>query len=135
MLPSVIASASSGARRALSSPALSFSTPAAVLQSGRKRSNPIKPEQRRQVVRGAMIPMVGIAGKALVSGTVIGEGVLGLVGQNNHELELLAHAGALLLLFAVGIELSLGTSRLNRFSEFMKLAYHFICIDNNGTSP
>ena len=71
MLPSVIASASSGARRALSSPALSFSTPAAVLQSGRKRSNPIKPEQRRQVVRGAMIPMVGIAGKALVSGTVI----------------------------------------------------------------
>ncbi len=43
----------------------------------------------------------------LVIGALIGEGSLGLVSQDNHELELLAHTGALLLLFSVGIELSL----------------------------
>jgi CPA2 family monovalent cation:H+ antiporter-2 len=43
----------------------------------------------------------------LVVGAVIGAGVLDLVAQESHELEYLANAGALLLLFSIGIELSL----------------------------
>lgn len=43
----------------------------------------------------------------LVVGALIGGGVLGLVTQENHEVEYLARAGALLLLFSVGIEFSL----------------------------
>jgi len=37
----------------------------------------------------------------LIIGAVIGEGGLGLVSQGHHELEFLARAGALLLLFSV----------------------------------
>ncbi len=52
----------------------------------------------------------------LVVGAVIGEGGLGFVSQENHELEYLARAGALFLLFAVGIEFSLEVLfRLSRF--------------------
>ena len=52
----------------------------------------------------------------LVIGAVIGEGGLELVSQVNHELEYLARAGALLLLFAVAIEFSLEELfRLGRF--------------------
>lgn len=43
----------------------------------------------------------------LVVGGIIGNGGLDWVTQSNHELDLLAHAGALLLLFSVGLELSL----------------------------
>ena len=43
----------------------------------------------------------------LVVGAILGEGALNLVTQENHELEYLARAGALLLLFSVGIEFSL----------------------------
>jgi CPA2 family monovalent cation:H+ antiporter-2 len=52
----------------------------------------------------------------LVVGAMIGSGALGLVTQENHELEYLARAGALLLLFAVGIEFSLEELlRMRRF--------------------
>ena len=52
----------------------------------------------------------------LLIGAVIGQGVLGFVSQENHELEYLAEAGALLLLFAVGIEFSI--EELVRLSRF-----------------
>ena len=39
----------------------------------------------------------------LVAGAVLGEGVLGLLGSESHEFENLAHIGALLLLFAIGL--------------------------------
>ena len=50
----------------------------------------------------------------LMIGAIIGQGMLGFVSQEHHELEYLAQAGALLLLFAVGIEFSL--------DELMRLA-------------
>lgn len=53
----------------------------------------------------------------LIVGAVIGRGGLGLVDGSSHELEVLAEAGALLLLFAVGIEFS--------FSELAKLGRFF----------
>jgi len=43
----------------------------------------------------------------LVVGALIGTGALGLVAQEHRELEYMARAGALLLLFSVGIEFSL----------------------------
>ncbi len=53
----------------------------------------------------------------LMIGAIIGQGVLGIVSQEHHELEYLARAGALLLLFAVGIEFSLEELvRLSRYS-------------------
>ena len=52
----------------------------------------------------------------LVVGAVIGEGGMRLVSQQNHELEYLARAGALLLLFSVGIEFSL--EELFRLSRY-----------------
>ncbi|MCA9132594.1 MAG: cation:proton antiporter [Planctomycetales bacterium] len=52
----------------------------------------------------------------LVVGGVIGQGVLNLVPRENHELEMLARGGALLLLFSVGIEFSL--EELRRLSRF-----------------
>jgi len=42
----------------------------------------------------------------LVIGAVVGRGGLGLIEDPGHELELIAEAGALLLLFSVGIEFS-----------------------------
>lgn len=54
----------------------------------------------------------------LVFGAVIGNGVLGWVTQENHELEYLARAGALLLLFSVGIEFSL--------EELVRLGRYFL---------
>ncbi|MEX0818723.1 MAG: cation:proton antiporter, partial [Pirellulaceae bacterium] len=52
----------------------------------------------------------------LVIGAVIGKGGLGFVSQEHHELEYLATAGALLLLFSVGIEFSMEElSRLSRY--------------------
>lgn len=52
----------------------------------------------------------------LVVGALIGTGGFGLVLHQQHELEYLAEAGALLLLFAVGIEFSLDELvRLSRF--------------------
>lgn len=56
-----------------------------------------------------------IAGYFIV-GIVIGKGGFDLVAQNHHELEFLAEAGAMLLLFSVGIEFSFGELvRLSRF--------------------
>lgn len=52
----------------------------------------------------------------LVVGALIGTGALGLVTQEHHELEYLARAGALLLLFSVGIAFSL--EELVRFSRY-----------------
>lgn len=54
----------------------------------------------------------------LVVGGLIGNGVLGLVTQENHELEYLARSGALLLLFSVGIEFSL--------EELVRLSRYFL---------
>jgi len=52
----------------------------------------------------------------LIVGAMIGSGGLRLVAQGEHELEYLARAGALLLLFSVGIEFSLDEFfRLRRF--------------------
>ena len=52
----------------------------------------------------------------LVIGGLLGQGCLGLVAQDDHELELMAEAGALLLLFAVGLEFSIEQLvRLRRF--------------------
>lgn len=53
----------------------------------------------------------------LVVGSLLGSGGFGLVQENRHELELLAEAGALLLLFAVGIEFSV--------DELVKLLRYF----------
>jgi len=52
----------------------------------------------------------------LLAGAVIGHGGLGLVAKGGEEIELLAHAGALLLLFAIGIEFSL--EELVRLSRY-----------------
>lgn len=52
----------------------------------------------------------------LIVGTVIGHGGLSLITQENHEIEYLARAGALLLLFAIGIEFSL--EELVRLSRY-----------------
>ena len=53
----------------------------------------------------------------LVVGGLIGQGGLGLVSQHSHELEYLARTGALLLLFAIGIEFSIDElARLSRFA-------------------
>ncbi len=52
----------------------------------------------------------------LLVGALIGDGTLGWVTQENRELEYLARGGALLMLFAVGIEFSLEELvRLRRF--------------------
>jgi CPA2 family monovalent cation:H+ antiporter-2 len=55
----------------------------------------------------------------LLVGAVIGTGGLGLVSQGHHELEILARAGILLLLFAIGIEFSL--EELVRLSRYFFL--------------
>jgi CPA2 family monovalent cation:H+ antiporter-2 len=52
----------------------------------------------------------------LLAGAVIGRGGLGLVAEDAKEIEHLAHAGALLLLFAIGIEFSL--EKLLRLSHY-----------------
>ena len=52
----------------------------------------------------------------LLAGAVIGRGGLGLVAEHTEEIEYLAHAGALLLLFAIGIEFSL--EELVRLSRY-----------------
>jgi CPA2 family monovalent cation:H+ antiporter-2 len=54
----------------------------------------------------------------LVVGGLIGNGALGLVTQENHELEYLARTGALLLLFSVGIEFSI--------EELFRLSRYFL---------
>jgi len=52
----------------------------------------------------------------LLAGAIIGRGGLGLVAGDVKELEHLAHVGALLLLFAIGIEFSLEElARLSRY--------------------
>ncbi len=52
----------------------------------------------------------------LVVGAVIGAGGLSLVTQEHHEVEWVARTGALLLLFAIGMEFSLG--ELRRLSKY-----------------
>ena len=52
----------------------------------------------------------------LLAGAVVGRGGFGLVAENTEEIEYLAHAGALLLLFAIGIEFSL--EELVRLSRY-----------------
>ncbi len=58
---------------------------------------------------GAICKRVGVSMLVgyLIVGALIGEGGLGLVSQDHHELEYLARAGALFLLFSVGIEFTL----------------------------
>ena len=71
--------------------------------------------------------MFGVAAKRLgfsmlvgylLAGALIGQGGLGLVAEDAEELEHLAYAGALLLLFAIGIEFSL--------EELVRLARYFL---------
>ncbi|MEZ6055573.1 MAG: cation:proton antiporter [Planctomycetaceae bacterium] len=71
-------------------------------------------------VAGAVCKRLGISMLVgyLVVGGVIGEGGFGLVTQESHELEYLAKAGALLLLFSVGIEFS--------FDELKRMLRHFL---------
>jgi len=52
----------------------------------------------------------------LLAGAVVGQGGFGLVAEDAQEIEYLAHAGALLLLFAIGIEFSL--EELVRLSRY-----------------
>lgn len=52
----------------------------------------------------------------LLAGAVVGQGGLGLIAGDVKEIEHLAHAGALLLLFAIGIEFSL--EELFRLSRY-----------------
>ncbi len=52
----------------------------------------------------------------MIAGVFVGDGVLRLVSSTNHELEYVARAGALLLLFAIGIEISL--SEIKRLARF-----------------
>ncbi|MDA8697315.1 cation:proton antiporter [Rhodopirellula sp.] len=59
----------------------------------------------------------------LLIGAFIGQGCLGLVSQDDHELELMASAGALLLLFAVGLEFSI--EQLVRLRKFIFLGGAF----------
>jgi CPA2 family monovalent cation:H+ antiporter-2 len=54
----------------------------------------------------------------LVAGAIIGEGCLGWVGANNHELESFAEVGVFLLLFAIGLEFSL--------DELWRLGRHLV---------
>ncbi len=70
------------------------------------------------LVAGAVCKRIGVSMLAgyLGVGALVGAGVLGLVTQENHELEYLARAGALFLLFSVGIEFSL--EELVRLSRF-----------------
>jgi len=53
----------------------------------------------------------------LLAGAAIGHGGLGLIAEDVEEIEHLAHAGALLLLFAIGIEFSL--------EDFARLSQYF----------
>ncbi|MBN2474541.1 MAG: cation:proton antiporter [Pirellulales bacterium] len=55
----------------------------------------------------------------LLAGAVIGHGGLGLIAEDMQEIEYLARAGALLLLFAIGIEFSL--EELVRLSRYFFL--------------
>lgn len=70
------------------------------------------------LVAGAVCKRIGVSLLVgyLVVGGLVGPGTLGLVGTGRHELEMLAEAGALLLLFSVGIEFSL--DHLRRLSKF-----------------
>jgi CPA2 family monovalent cation:H+ antiporter-2 len=52
----------------------------------------------------------------LLAGAVVGQGGFGLLAEDAEEIEYLAHAGALLLLFAIGIEFSL--EELVRLSRY-----------------
>jgi len=62
------------------------------------------------LVAGAICRRLGVSLLVgyLVVGALIGPGVFGLVSAEKHELKQLAEAGALLLLFSIGIEFSLG---------------------------
>lgn len=72
------------------------------------------------LVSGAICKRIGVSLLVgyLIIGAIIGQGMLGLVSQEHHELEYLARAGALLLLFAVGIEFSL--------EQLMRLSRYFL---------
>ncbi len=60
------------------------------------------------LVAGLLCKRFGISSLVgyLLMGVVLGEGLLGWVGDDNHEIEYLAEAGVFLLLFAIGLELS-----------------------------
>ncbi|WP_417737190.1 cation:proton antiporter [Rosistilla oblonga] len=71
------------------------------------------------LIAGTICKRIGVSMLVgyLVVGALIGGGVLNLVNQQDHELEVLAQFGALLLLFAVGLEFSLEElMRLSRYS-------------------
>lgn len=67
---------------------------------------------------GAICKRIGVSLLVgyLVVGAMLGDGGLGFVSQENRELEYLARAGALLLLFSIGIEFSL--EELRRLSRY-----------------
>ncbi|MBL4886330.1 MAG: cation:proton antiporter [Planctomycetaceae bacterium] len=72
------------------------------------------------LLAGSVCKRVGISLLVgyLIVGALIGTGALGLVSQEQRELEYLARAGALLLLFSVGIEFSL--------EELVRLKRYFL---------
>ena len=72
------------------------------------------------LVAGAACKRLGVSLLVgyLIVGALLGNGALSLVTQENHELEYLARAGALLLLFSVGIEFSL--------EELVRLSRYFL---------
>lgn len=73
------------------------------------------------LVAGAICKRIGaslLVGYLLV-GAAIGNGGIGIVAQENHELERVASGGALLLLFALGIEFSM--HELRRLSKYFWL--------------
>ena len=70
------------------------------------------------LIAGAVFKRLGLSMLVgyLIAGAVVGHGGLALVAEGGEEIEYLARAGALLLLFAIGIEFSLEElARLSRF--------------------
>lgn len=55
----------------------------------------------------------------LLAGALIGSGMLGWIGDEHHEVEYLAEAGVLFLLFSIGMEFSL--DRLAKFAGYILL--------------
>jgi K+:H+ antiporter len=61
------------------------------------------------LVAGLICKRIGVSMLVgyLIAGAIIGQGFLGFVSEKNHELHYLSETGVLLLLFSIGLELSL----------------------------